>query len=524
MSAVLTPFTIVALAPFCPTPDADVSPTLVEVDPSEPDKALQEMGPRLRIQMPKDLCPGGEVTVEISSMRDFLPRGLPRAVEYLDRLAQAQAYVAQAAAAGAELASTVGEMQSRWPGLPLDYPDVSASSSGKPSDTHSKVDDILAMVAVDASSAERSGNAGSLHQVAQQAEQISKAVMARIVADHEFRRAEACWQGVRLLLRQGIIPASKNGEQVRLLLAPMSPANLTESLDALLPQLASDLPGLILCDLPFDNTPRGIELLGGLAEFAESLLCPTLAWAGPRLFGVDDWDGFSKLAYLRHHMDDAAFAKFRSLAASSAAGWLGLLTNRMAVRTRHAELDERENLWTAPVWAMATLIAQSLGQTGWSTLFTDYNRFVLQDLAAGTEGAGNMACEVSMGEDRMAQLLECGLTPLVGPLGKDTAFLPKETALDGGSLRHCLLFSRIIGVLLRVQEETADLASTVGSDPAELVRQVLAALFSETGHNVPEDLRVTAGSPGESGLPLDVVFTPPMSVLASEQMGFQFLW
>eukprot|EP00831_Metopus_contortus_P059361 TRINITY_DN51350_c0_g1_i1.p3 TRINITY_DN51350_c0_g1~~TRINITY_DN51350_c0_g1_i1.p3 ORF type:complete len:139 (-),score=30.62 TRINITY_DN51350_c0_g1_i1:50-466(-) len=129
-----------------------------------------------------------------------------------------------------------------------------------------------------------------------------------------------------------------------------------------------------------------------------------------------------------------------------------------------------------------------------------------------------------MGEDRMAQVLECGLIPLVGPQRKDTAFFPKESALDGGSLRHRLFFSRLIGVLLRIQEEFSELTSPAGTDPAELVRQVLAALFSETGHPVPMDLRVVAGPPGESGLPLDVTFTPPGSVLPSGEIGFQFLW
>jgi hypothetical protein len=530
MTAILSPLTIVALAPLCPTPESGVSPTLVEADPADPDGLFAELGPRLRVEMPQDLCPAGEVVVDIRSMRDFAPHGLSRCVGYLEQLAQAGAYAVQAASAGGRVAATVEDMRRRWPGLPLDYPEETASSgtsaTERPEPGNSRVDDILSMVAVDGSE----GNGAAtrdLNDLARQAERLARAVTSRILADPGFRRCEASWQGVRLLLRQGLGKA----ENVRLLLGSVSHENLKESLDALLPRLAADLPGLLLVDLEFDNTPHRVEQLGQVVEFGASLLCPTLVWAGPGLFGVHDWDAFSKLAYLRHHMEDAAFAKLRSLAKSPEAAWLGVAVNRMALRSRHVDLDERDVLWTSPVWALGTLVAMSMQGCNWPTRFTEYGRFTLADLAAGSEGAGDSACEISVGEDRMAQLLECGLLPLVGPLGKDTAFMPREVALDGGSLRHQLLFSRVIGVLLRLQQETEGLSAAI-SDPADLVRKVLASLFSETGHAVPDDLTVVAvgrdasedGAAEEVELSLDIAFTPPTTVLANGRMGFRFLW
>ena len=185
MPAILTPLTIVALAPFCPAPESGgtgVPPVLMEADPADPDAVVRELGPRLRVPVPKDLCPAGEVTVTIRSMRDFTPRGLPGSVDYLDRLAQAGAYARQAASAGADVASTVREMASRWPNLPLEYPEPAAvhEKSPKPADD-SQVDDILAMVAVDEPARERAATAKTLSDVARQAAGISRAVMAHIV-------------------------------------------------------------------------------------------------------------------------------------------------------------------------------------------------------------------------------------------------------------------------------------------------------------------------------------------------------
>ena len=529
MQIPLVPFTILALAPTGPHADHPFTLEIVPTDLFSLDEAIEALGPRFRVSLPARLCPEGQLTLHIRSMKGFKPDSLVQEAPYLKSLYEAGRLIDEGVASGRPAEQIAERLKSQWPDLPLDL----SISQGKPqSRVQSPVDDILAMVAIP------QGPGGETHSSSEssprswraQVDRLLASLLEHIFANGEFRTYEAAWRGIEVLLKQGQV---KEGGGIEVKIVPVGMDSLEEALDMLMAVLPSDIPNLVLIDLPFDTTPRCIDLLEKVAAFAESMLVPTVGWITPRFFNLERWEDLGKLPYIGHHLEDAAFAKWRKLREHSASSWMAVTCNRFLSRYPYGEgnsprkvsFQEKERLWISPVWALGALVAQSVSKYGWPSRFTDYSNVRLEQLALHElPGERPISTEMSLSENRLMELIEAGLTPLFGMLNKDIAFIPKATMVAGDSLAYQLFITRFLGFLFWCREHLGNAES--GMDIARDVKNAISLFFQKSSGEPPVDLTVVAGQTDEDGsIPLHISLTPPRSILGGEQkLELTFDW
>ncbi|GFK95758.1 hypothetical protein NNJEOMEG_03626 [Fundidesulfovibrio magnetotacticus] len=524
MPAPVSPYTILALAPFAPVPASGYRPRVVEADIYTLDEALAAMAPRLWVELPRDVCPEGGLDVAVTSFAGFRPDGLVKNVPYLAALAGCEAYLGQARASGAAPEDAAREIRSRWPSLPLDLTVAQAPSRPAPADSQA-LDDLLSMVATQDAPQAPGGGQGLADWQAQAGTLLARA-LAAIFADAGWRSLEAAWSGARCLARKAGV---KEGGRVRLKLCAAQAETLPDALGGLMAQMVQDTPHLTLVDHAFANTPADVELLEQVLAFADTLLTPTVACLSLEFFGVGSWRELSRLGYLKAALADARFAKFRKLAQHPGAARLLLTLNRFLERApygpgnpaRPAAFTEQGAPWLSPAWAVGTLAAKSVAACGWPSRLTDYREISLEELGVFDSGEGPAATEGLFDENRIAEFLEMGVSPLAGARGRDMAFLPRQTALDGGSFTFQLFFGRVVSHLLEVRDQAPE---EDRYDPAQAVTRALVNLFNQTGQLPPPDLVVEAGEKSEGRLALDIAFTPPRQVMGGERLRFSFVW
>jgi len=531
MKTIPLPYTILALGPFSPVPETGSSVPIISVETPALKEAFGQLSPRLWIPAPADICPPGGLTLQPAGLKDLTPDGLIRTTPYLRDLYDAGEFVAKGHAGGAAPGDIAARIKSSWPHLPLDLsiPTASAQPAVRQG---SAVDDILAMVAMSGGSAQgRPTSAGGPADWKRKVDDLLSANIACIFNNEEFRAFEAAWRGVECLCRRGGVQEEEG--KAALKIVPVSAAALPATMESLVVALAMNTPDLILIDLPLDNTPGGVETLERIAAFAATLLTPTAAWITPAFFHLDNWRELHRLPYLKNHLDDAVYAKWRKLREQPSGQWLSLTCNRFLTRAPYGENNrprsvafaETDPLWISPVWALGTLAAQSVNQFNWPSRLTDYMHVRLKDLAVSVRDDETAAAtETIFPDDRIWQFVEIGVTPLTGAPGQDMAFMPKAAVASGASLLSQMFFSRIIGFLIRLREDYEE--SGGEAEPDRFVTEALAAFFKATGQEPPDDLMVTAGSGGEEGsAPLDIAFTPPAGISpTARKLEFTFSW
>lgn len=516
------PYIVLALAPFAPVPDGPYAPQGLPVDLSTLDAAVEAVAPVLRVEAPKAFCPAAWVQIAPRKMKHFKPEGLIEACDYLKRVKEAGQIIEQARAAGQSVAAIADKLKSEYRDLPLDL----SLAAPKQATAPSAADDLLAMVAMPESAS--GGGGGDLGALKAQCERILAAVLQAIYAAPEFRACEAAWRGLETLLKQGGI---KEGVRVKVVIAAIGADNFEPALDALLPELTSTLPQLVLLDLEFDAAPERIQQLEKITGFADALLAPAAVAVAPRFFHIQDWSELKKIPYLKHFLEDAAFAKWRNLQKTPAANWLAPLLNPFLSRPRYGEenrpkpvfFEEKTPLWLNPVWALGALVAQSVLQFGWPSRFTDYMNVRLADLAVSQEAGSPMATQMAVSDARLAEFVQAGFTPLLGASYKDIAMLPKETTAAGGSLKYQLFVNQVLGFFFWCKE---NLGRQIDSDVPGGLTQAFALYWQLTGHTPPADISIEAQDAADSGAtPLAISFTPPQSVIpGGQKLEFTFAW
>lgn len=520
-------FSILALAPLGPVPETGFNGAPVSIDLATLDEAIKTIAPRFDLAVDKALCPEGVLTIEIGSLKDFKPEILVGNVEYLKKLAGALKFINSSEGKGMTAGEAAGRIQSEWPGLPLDYSTTALKPKPKSEKT---VDDILSMVAMPDESESGGQGADRPGGLGEQLETILSNLLETVFSDGEFRAYEAAWRGVQTLCKQGPV---KEGRGINLSLACTSQETLAADLVTLAEKLSENPPNLIIIDLPMDNTPRGIGLLESITEFADTLLTPAACWIDASFFHISDWGELGKISYIKHHLDDAAYAKWRKLKDEDGAHWLSVLCNRFLARPpygasnkpRGVYFEERAPLWISPVWALGTLAAQSSVEFGWPSRFTDYTNVLLSDLPLARSVEGRQSStEISLTEDRLMEFMESGFTPLYGPERKDTAFMPKEATLAGGAMKYQMFVSRILGFLFWCKGNLS--FEKGGADTESGLKAAISLYWQKTGHNPPEDLEVKAGEMTEEGAtPMYIAMTPPRAVLpGGQRLEFTISW
>lgn len=459
-SSSVFPFSVLALAPFTPNPSGAAGAVPRTVDGESLDRVLEGLGISIRISPPRGQRPREDLTVQIASRNDFHP----------DRIAPKIPGFRKRAETG---------------GAPAP-PGPAAKDEPSPS----PIDDLLRKVALPGQ--EGPPGAGSSGTVGTGVESDVGAMLQAVLSDGTFRAVESAWAGLRLLLRQG---SPERRPEVRIV--PVSPETLEETLDALLPLLAEDLPSLVLIDLPCESTPRGFELLEKTARFGETLMVPVVAWAPASFFHLGSWEDLDRLPFLPHHLEDPAFAKFRKLGKSPASRWVALCCNGFLHRFPYGPqnrvealpFEERERPLASPVWAAGAIVCRCWSETGWPTRFTEWGRFQVGGLPLlPGEGGRPFPTETNFSEDRMRQFVKAGFVPLGSMPGRDSIFFPWETTLGGSPLRYQLFLSRIAHFLLRLRDEAGR-----GTDAGLLegiLRNAIGTLWETTGHPAPAGLEV----------------------------------
>jgi len=524
------PFTILALAPFAPIGSGHHLHPIISTDLLSLEEASDTLGPQFSIPVPSDIYPCGQLTLNLKSIKSFKPDTLIKANPDLKKIWDAGKYIDNAIRSGLAAQSIARQVKAKWPELPVD---ISVREQPVVQKTSGGVDDILSMVALPqgATGVRENLRADGPTQWKAQIDALLSKLTACIFDDAQFRTYETAWRGVQSLLKQGRIKA---GEGIRLKITPADKNSLEMVMERLEEELAQDLPNLMLIDLPFDATQVSIDLLAKVAEFAETMLIPTVCQITPQLFHLKNWTELRKLPLLKHHLDEFAYAKWRKFQATPACRWLGLTCNRYLGRepygadnpSRYVNFQEKEPLWVSPVWAFGALCAQSVNQYGWPNRFTEYLKMRLTDLPVGDYGGtGPVSTETALDEDRIRQFRECGFTPLVGQLNKDIAMIPREAAASGGSLRDQLLIARIFHFLFRLQENIEP--DSADSDPATVVMEALILFWRQTGYEPPDDLNVTTETQGQNNdvTPLVIAMTPPPELWpGSQRLQFTFNW
>jgi len=477
-------YKILALAPFAHVPDGKFKPDFVKLDLYSIDGAVESIAPVLYLPLSSGLCSEGAVTLKFSKIKDFKPDSIVKNSSFLKSLSK----VAIDSSGKIPRADT-------------------KKISTKKSDA---VDDILSMVEVaDTPSDISHGEKGTDSKISN--------IMREIFSNIEFQKMESAWRGVQNLVKQADI---KGFNKISVSISPVSHNSLENILNKVESLSGEKIPNLILIDLGFDNTLPSIKLLEKVVEFADKMMIPVCIDLKPEFFKLNDFNQLNKLSYISNYLEDVSYAKFRKLKELSGASWITANCNRFAVRD--ANEYEDQPLSASSVWAAATLCARSVNETGWPMKFAGYNRYFVDNLPMFHPDEKNSAsAQALFSDEKIIQMVEAGVTPVVGAKKKDFVFIPKETSLSGDSIKFQMFFNRILETLINIKKEPEDSDLTLGDS----IKTNLTGLFVKTGHDKPEDISLIKQDTASQGQQVFLIsFTPPASVLpGSKKVKFTFV-
>ncbi len=521
------PFRILALAPFSSQLDTVWSQGPVRIGKTNLDQVVDELGLKFYAPIPRDLCPAGGLNFTCKRLKDFHPDGIIQGNAFLTNLLDAKGFVEKAKTKGLS-AQEIGVRLKEWPDLPLIQ---IKTEHQKPEDqkqmttSTSAVDNILKMVALPE---DGPSPPADRHALTVQIDTALQKILGHVFSCNEFRNLEAVWRGLKLLIQQGQI-----GEKTSLEIIPVTFETLDETLRNLTTNLVRDLPSLIIVDLPFDNSPRSIELLEQIAQLAETLLVPAICWVTHNFLHIDTWQDLKRLPFLPHYLEESAYAKWRRLRQASSARWLAITCNRFLARypygannrPRLVRFEETRRLWASPVWATGCLVGQSFAKNGWPTRFTEWKNIRLTDLALNTEDTdGHCPTEACFAEERMHQFIRAGIMPLVASKNQDIAFMPAETTVAGSSLSYQAFVSRVGQFVLWCKDHfRKDL------EPVELQKALEGAIslfWERSGHSLSGNLQISASQPDlDNRIPIRILMEPSRQILPSgEKVELEFAW
>jgi len=468
-------YKILGLGPFAKVPEAEFKPRFVKLDLYTIDQAVKTIAPVLYLPMPLELCSEGALTLKFNGLKDFKPGTIKKNNSFFKTLP---------------------------PGKPKNL------KTDNKNDT--AIDNILSMVDTsDMSSDHPDEPAGPVGN--------DKTLMQEIFSDSEFKKTESAWRGIQTLVKQAEI---KGFDKLSVSISSVSENSLEQILDGVKALPADEIPNLVLIDLEFSNTMPCIKRLENVIEFADEMMIPVCVNISPGFFRLDDFNQLDKLQYLKNHLEDVSYVKFKKLQNLAGASWVIATCNDFAVRNAHE--FENEPLGASSVWAFGTLCAKTVNDTGWPMGFTRYNRYFVEDLPMFNQNSIDTASSKALlSDERIIQLSEAGITPVAGFKGRDFVFIPKEAALSGEPIKFQMFFNRIIETIMAARNhKEADLA------PEQAVKTALSRLFILTGHTCPDNISVKgkeSNVPGQTVLLIS--FTPPETVFAGSNMvEFSFVW
>ncbi len=517
------PLRILALAP-CMGPGYSGSvndPVWVELDGL--DHFIEKFAPTLSIPVSKSLCPLGEISITIKRIKDFKPEGLLKSVSYLDNLVQARKFVLEANSKNMDHSQIVSRLR-QWPDLPhLELPEPGPSQPKKQGS--SPVDDILKMVALPDQDTVRPPSSTGIVDVF---DQLLRDILKTIFRNPDFRSLESVWRGFELLWKN-----ARETDQVQVGMVPVDGDNLEKALEALTLNLAVNLPSIVLLDFPFDSSPRALGLLEQVAEFAQSLLVPSVVWIGPGFFNMETWKDLDRLPFLPHYLEEPHFGKWRTLCKRPASQWLSATCGCFLGRFPYGPenpggpiiFDEGQNLWVSPVWGVGALIAKSHGEFGWPTRFTDWQRIHIGDLPVHQiNSRTSIPLEISFPEDRLRQFVKANIMPLACAVNRDMIFSPFDRTIYGGSLGYQLFLSRITQLLLWCKDNFPP--NLEAEQLQQGIERVFSTFWEKSGYQISNRLNISVYKPdAETQGQVVLTIDPPKEILSTgEKVALEIPW
>jgi type VI secretion system protein ImpC len=143
--------------------------------------------------------------------------------------------------------------------------------------------------------------------------------------------------------------------------------------------------GAIIGNFDFAYGNQDMVLLKDLASVATMSHAPFIAAAGPEMFGVDNFDKFSKLKDLKSEFEGSKYAKFRSFRDSEDARYVGLCMPRFLLRLPYGaktvpaksfkyeedvSTDHQHYLWGNAAFAFASRLTDSFAKYRWCANIT----------------------------------------------------------------------------------------------------------------------------------------------------------
>lgn len=514
------PFKVLALGPFTPPEKASAHQEPIRIDPTSLDQVMEKLDLSLSVSVSSDLCRWDRLPLRMTRFKDFDPDHLIENHPSLNNLLKAKKFVEEANVKGLSEEDVYGRLK-EWPDFPLEVRFERKQARERIS---SPVDSILEMVALPG---EDSASPQKGQPFAAQIDLMLQHLMRSTFSDADFKLLESTWRGLQFLMKQ------KKEEEIVFEFVPVSTDLLEETLNHLLPRLVEDLPSLILLDLPFDQSPRSLDLLDKVALFSETLLTPCVCWITPRFLFLNQWDELGRLPFLPNYFEEPAFAKWRRLKGLSSAKWMALTCNRFLVRfpygpdhrPKWVRFDEPDYLWVSPVWAAGSLVLQSLHETGWPTRFTEWQNMKLGDLALHRVDANrSFPTETNFSDERIGQFIRGGITPVVSPLNKDFAFIPKETTLGGSSLAYQLFLSRISHFLFCCKDHfEKDLEAGLLE---QNLKKAFSSFWEKSGALFPNSFEISAKrQKGGQPFGVRIIIEPSRQMLPSgEKVELELNW
>lgn len=279
------------------------------------------------------------------------------------------------------------------------------------------------------------------------------AQMDAILHTAEFQQLESAWRGLKIL-----VDRTDFTQNIKIELLNVSKQDLYDDFEdapdvtksglyklaytAEYGQFGGEPVGAIIANYEFGPNSVDMKTLQNAAAVAAVSHAPFVAAAGPKFFGLDEFDGLPNLKELSSIFEGPQFAKWRSFRESEDAKYVGLTLPRFLLRQPwHPEenpskgFNYREDvsasheryLWGNTAFAFATRLTESFAKYRWCpNIVGPQSGGAVEDLPVHLfESMGDIEAkvptEVLISDRREFELAEEGFIPLTMRKGSDNA-------------------------------------------------------------------------------------------------------
>lgn len=485
---------------------------------------MEDLGISLYIEIPKEIYKSGGLTLYFNTLQCFHPDHIIKNNPYLKNQLNALEYSAAAKKKGLPDLEILKSLKTNF-NLSIDINPLDIVQQTDNTKTNSSIDNILQMVSLPK---QKPSQAKGIDQITLQIETNLKNLLIHIFSNEEFRKLEAVWQGIGLLLKQ-----DKTDSGMLFEIVPIQFDDIEETFDSIMIHLIKDPPSCMIIDMPFENTPKHLSILEKIAQVSDTLLTPSICPIAPKFLFINDWKEVEKLPYLPNYLEEAYFAKFRRLKGLPSSRWLALTLNPFLVRYPYGpdnspkivKFTESNPLWISPVWGIASIIAKSLIQTGWPTRHMQWKDIRISDIALHQFQEGKaLSTQIPISEDRLYEFSKSGFIPLMGFNNQSIAFSPSDVNLQGGSLSYQLFMSRITNLVLWCKDNFE--INLTPDEVKERLYDVFSTYWEKTGYPGPEVLDISTTTPDAEGVfNIRINIRPSREILpAGGEVNLQFSW